>query len=191
MSDLKRRAGQADRLDDNELSMNCLVAGSDPMVHVFFTGGVQGVAGQEVVIGVELCPLEQFGFDLKPEYGISFGAGLEDSRDEVFDVSRDFVAGVVGWSANSALFHSVELELSSRLEALLQTVAPSVRAELFAHRRPANSDRDAWENATTMATETGFHVVFNETCPPELYTGALDDDKPTRSASQRVGSLNI
>ena len=186
MSDLKRRAGQADRLDDNELSMNCLVAGSDPMVHVFFTGGVQGVAGQEVVIGVELCPLEQFGFDLKPEYGISFGAGLEDSRDEVFDVSKDFVAGVVGWSANSALFHSVELELSSRLEALLQTVAPSVRAELFAHRRPANSDRDAWENATTMATETGFHVVFNETCPPELYTGALDDDKLRRAVLPNV-----
>ena len=181
MSDLKRRAGQADRLDDNELSMNCLVNG---MVHVFFTGGFQlktshvltgqeGVAGREVVIGVELCPLEQFGFDLKPEYGVSFGAGLKDSRDEVFNVSKDFVAGVLGWSANSALFHSVELELSSRLEALLQTVAPSVRAELFAHRRPANSDRDAWENATTMAAETGFHVVFNETPPSELYTGAF------------------
>ena len=109
MSDLKRRAGQADRLDDNELSINCLVNG---MVHVFFTGGFQGVAGQEVVIGVELCPLEQFGFDLKPEYGLNFGAGLKDSRDEVFNVSKDFVADVLGWSANSALIHSVELELT-------------------------------------------------------------------------------
>lgn len=174
--DLKTRAGQAAGLTESEMAHRV-----DGVVEILFTG-YQDEAGPEVVIGIKLCDLERFGFDLAPEFGVEWGAGLDgrgrigeidetnidvDHRRaniDVVGVSRRFVAGVLGWSTESALFASVEREISGRMTQLLDSVDAAARAELLATRRAAVSRADAWHRATTMAAQPGWHVVFNEGC---------------------------
>ena len=164
MRDLKMRAGQGAGLSANELAFRF-----PGTVNVFFTG-YQDSAGPEVVLGIELGDLERFGFDLE-QFGIEWGAGIDDKKskgerwvgnDDIVDVSSQFVASVLGWSTESALFQSMEQEVHARVSQLLASVDMAARAELVANRHAAARIGDAWHNATTIATDVGWHVVFNQ-----------------------------
>ena len=166
MRDLKMRAGQGAGLSANELAFRF-----PGTVNVFFTG-YQDSAGPEVVLGIELGDLERFGFDLE-QFGIEWGAGIDDKKskgerwvgnDDIVDVSSQFVASVLGWLTESALFQSMEQEVHARVSQLLASVDMAARAELVANRHAAARIGDAWHNATTIATDVGWHVVFNQGC---------------------------
>ena len=89
---------------------------------------------------------------------------VETQNSLIVDVSSQFVASVLGWLTESALFQSMEQEVHARVSQLLASVDMAARAELVANRHAAARIGDAWHNATTIATDVGWHVVFNQGC---------------------------